>query len=167
MHFSTILYPTDFSEFSRPALAYATDLAKDHQARLIVLHVAETLGPENITYAEATSQPQPAGYRHRLWDQIHEVLPQEELFPREYVLIEGDPASGIVRTAGEKQCDLIVMGSHGRSGIHRWLEGSVSEKVVRLAPCPVLVVKPWRQPKPIPIDKGTELHPHDLSETQG
>jgi universal stress protein A len=167
MHFRTILYPTDLSNISQEAFPYATDLAKDHHARLIILHVVETLGPENVTYAEAVSQPQPAGYRHRLWDQLHQVQPQTNVFPVEYMLIEGERAAGIVRTAAEKQCDLIVMGSHGRSGIHRWLEGSVAEKVVRLAPCPVLVIKPRSETTTDSVEKGTELHPHDLSETKG
>src|SRR5438094_602322 len=61
-----ILHPTDYSESSSYALQIAADLARQLQAKILILHVAETLGPENVTFGEATSQLEPASYRHRL-----------------------------------------------------------------------------------------------------
>ena len=164
MHLQTILHPTDYSDVSQVALAYAVSLAHDHRARLVILHAVETLGPENVTYGEAVSELQPAGYRKRLLDDLHQIRSPDPQVPVEYVVAEGEPAAEIVRVAGEKNCDLIVMGSHGRSGVRRWLGGSVAEHVVRLASCPVLVVKGPAAQRPSPHDTGTELHPAELSE---
>ena len=141
MQFRTILYPTDFSEPAQEALPYAIRLAQDSGACLIILHVVETLGPENVTYGEATSLPQPAAYRDRLRQDLRQI-PIPDPQPRvEYLLREEDPVTAILRTAAERDCDLIVIGSHGRHGLRRLLEGSVAEQVVRGAACPVLVVK--------------------------
>ena len=162
MRIATILVPTDYSPLSMLAMDYAADLARDHQGRLIILHVVETLGPENVTYGEAASGVQPAGYRRRLWDELHKVRIAMSDLPLDYALIEGDPAGGIIRTAAEKLCDLIVMATHGRSGLHRLLEGSVAEKVVRGARCPVLVVKTPAPATPSPSLAGSDLHPEIL-----
>jgi universal stress protein A len=137
-----ILHPTDFSECSWYAFHIAVDLAKEHHALLLVLHVAETLGPENITFGEATTQLQPDAYQHRLWDEFRRQIPA---LPAEVVvrplLAEGDAANAIDRTAREQHCDLIVMGTHGRTGLDHLLMGSVAERVVRHVACPILIVK--------------------------
>jgi nucleotide-binding universal stress UspA family protein len=164
MHLQTILHPTDFGEAAEAALRYAVALARDYGARLLILHVVETLGPENVTYGEAVSRPQPETYRQRLWADVHSVHSPDPLIPLEYVLGEGDPATTIARVARERHCDFIVLGSHGRRGWKRWLEGSVAEKVTRLAPCPVLVVKHAMTPQLVPPDE-TELHPQSLVES--
>jgi universal stress protein A len=166
MQLKVILCPTDFNHPSGAALTYAAALAHDHHARLIVLHVVETLGPENVTYGEAVSQRQPAAYRQRLWDDLHQVKSPDDQVPVEYAMMEGEPASAIVRFAAERGCDLIVMGTRGSSGIRRWLEGSVTEQVVRGSPCPVLVVKSPHPPGQSPPRTRTELHPYRLSETE-
>jgi universal stress protein A len=141
MRFKTILYPTDFSDPAREALPYAVKMAQDWGAHLIVLHAVETLGPENVTYGEATSQVQPAAYDQRLRDDLERIqLPDPHLHV-EYVLSEDDPVKAILRTALERDCDLIVIGTHGRQGLRRLFEGSIAEQVVRGATCPVLVVK--------------------------
>ncbi len=141
MQFRTILYPTDFSEPAQEALPYAIRLAQDSGACLIIVHAVETLGPENVTYGEATTLPQPAAYRARLWQDLRQI-PIPDPQPRvEYLLREEEPVTAILRTAAERDCDLIVIGSHGRHGLRRFLEGSVAEQVVRGAACPVLVVK--------------------------
>jgi nucleotide-binding universal stress UspA family protein len=157
------LHPTDYAETSRPALEYAVGLARDYQARLLLLHVVDSLGPENATYGEAVSEPQPEGYRQRLWEELHRWPLPEPHGPVEYLLAEGDPVEAIVRVAGERGCDLVVMGTHGRHGLKRLLAGSVAEEVVRDAPCPVLVVKsaPPRRPPP---QERTEMHPGVLTE---
>jgi nucleotide-binding universal stress UspA family protein len=141
-HPHRILHPTDFSDSSAYAFDVACDLARQHQAMLLVLHVVETLGPENVTYGEAVTQLQPEGYRQRLWEELNRMTPRApEGITMRHLLTEGDAAEEIRRVAEKHQCDLIVMGTHGRTGLDRLLMGSVAEKVVRLAPCPLLVVK--------------------------
>jgi universal stress protein A len=141
MQMRTILYPTDFSEPAREALPYAVKMAQDWGARLIILHAVETLGPENVTYGEAVSQVQPAAYQQRLWDDLRQIQIPDQQLRVECLLSEGDPVTAILRTAAERDCDLIVIGSHGRHGLRRLFEGSIAEQVIRGATCPVLVVK--------------------------
>ena len=136
-----ILHPTDYSESSAYALRIATDLARQHQASIIILHVAETLGPENVTFGEATSQLEPAAYRRRLEEDLRQQVAAPPGISVEYLLAEGDVAQEIQRVAQERDCDLIVMGTHGRTGLSHLIMGSIAEKVVRLANCPVLTTK--------------------------
>ncbi len=137
-----LLHPTDFSDYSTRAFSIAVGLARQHRATIVVLHVADTLGPENVTYGEAVSQLEPEGYRQRLQADLRRVaLPDEAGVPVQHLLVEGEPAAEIVRVAREHQCDLIVMGTHGRTGLQRLLMGSIAEQVMRRAPCPVLTVK--------------------------
>jgi nucleotide-binding universal stress UspA family protein len=137
-----ILHPTDFSPCSECAFQIAVDMAKEHQATLLVLHVVETLGAENVTYGEAVSQMQPEGYHRRLWEDFCRKIPAVAaaitVLP---LLAEGDPANEIDRISRARHCDLVVMGTHGRTGLEHLLRGSVAERVVRYVPCPVLVVK--------------------------
>ena len=72
---------------------------------------------------------------------LEAVVPTDPTVPYEHRLITGDPATAIARLAEEEQADLIVMGTHGRTGLTRLLMGSVAEAVVRRAPCPVLTYK--------------------------
>jgi nucleotide-binding universal stress UspA family protein len=164
----TILHPTDYTEEARMALAYAARLALVHHARLVLLHVVDTLGPERLTYGEAVSERQPEGYRRRLWEEFHsQVSLPASLGDVELVLREGDLVEGIVRTAAERGCKLIVMASHERSGFERWLLRGTAEKVLGRASCPVLIVKRPGTPKQIAPDADTELHPHCLSQRLG
>jgi nucleotide-binding universal stress UspA family protein len=137
-----ILHPTDFSPCSEYAFQIAVDLAKENQATLLVVHVVETLGAENVTYGEAVSQVQPEGYHHRLWEDFCRRIPSvAAAIQVKPLLAQGDPAKEIDRIARAEQCDLVVMGTHGRTGLEHLLMGSVAERVVRYVPCPVLVVK--------------------------
>jgi universal stress protein A len=140
-HPRLILHPTDYSESSGYAMQIAADLARQHQARIIILHVAETLGPENVTFGEATSQLEPTAYRRRLEEDLRQREPAPQDVSVEYVLGEGDTAQEIQRVAQSRGCDLIVMGTHGRTGLTRLVMGSTAEKVIRRAPCPVLTTK--------------------------
>lgn len=134
-----ILVPTDFSATSDAALRYGVELARTFHARLHLLHVPEH--PSEAAKAEypiglfETAQKVAAErLGHLLTDQE-----TRELRP-ECALRSGTPYHEIVRYADERQIDLIVIGTHGRSGVARVLIGSVAEKVVRKAPCPVLTV---------------------------
>ena len=138
----TILHPTDFSEHSDYAFRLACSLARDHGSLLIVLHVLER---PVLTYAgvmTAPPPPPPSGEeRKAAGDRLHKMKPPVLAISVEYLIEEGDPATGIWQVAQERRCDMIVMGTHGRRGLGRLLMGSVAEKVVRKASCPVVTVR--------------------------
>lgn len=135
----SILHPTDFSEPSRSAFRLACSLARDSGAHLVALHV---IPPPVMFTGEGVLLPPPPAQD---WDGMQERLQQlTSLDPKvhlEHRLAQGDASSEILRAAMELQCDLIVMGTHGRTGLGRLLMGSVAEQVLRRAPCPVLTVK--------------------------
>ena len=134
----TILHPTDFSERSRYALQLAAALARDHGARLLLLHVVELPA---MAYAEAALVADPAAFlveAHRKLNQVPVPLPPGRVERR---VALGEAVTEIVAVAEEAPCDLIVIGTHGRTGLRRALLGSVAEQVMRRAPCPVLTVK--------------------------
>ena len=163
MHPKKILHPTDYSESSRPALAEALNLAREHQAGIVLLHIVDSLGPEQLTYRESVSADQPSAYRQQLFDQLRHVLPAGTQLHVDYVLSEEEPVTAILRTQDELRCDLIVLGTHGTTGVRRWFNGSVAEEVVRRAPCPVLVVKAEHPAEPLPPLRPTPLHPGRLT----
>jgi nucleotide-binding universal stress UspA family protein len=133
-----ILHPTDFSEAAQAAFRLAGALARDHGARLIALHVV----PPPVTVAEMEMVfLAPEGYRYELRAKLPTLQPGGPGVPMEYRLEAGDPATEILRVAREVPCDLIVLGTHGRTGLTRLVLGSVAEEVLRKAPCPVLTVK--------------------------
>ena len=134
----TILHPTDFSSPSRHAFALACSLAKDHGARVIVLHVVP---PAPAIAMEGFVPPEPESERDRLAEMLWQIVPADPQVRVEHQLSDGNPAREILRVAQEHKCDLIVMGTHGRTGLSRLLMGSVAEHVVRKAACPVLTVK--------------------------
>lgn len=137
-----VLHPTDFSECSTLAFQVAVDLAQQNQATLIVLHAVETLGAENVSFGEAQTQLEPEAYRQRLMDEIRRIVPPPgSSIPVEHVVVEGEPAEQIDRFAADNKIDLIVMGTHGRTGLARLLTGSVTEQTLRRTPCPMLVVR--------------------------
>ena len=166
--FQTILHPTDYTPDSRATLCSAANLALYHQARLVILHVVDTLGPERITYGEAVSQRQPEGYRRRLWEEFQrQVRLPSDLKDVELVLREGDPVEAIVHTAAEHRCNLIVLARHERSRFEQWLFRRTTEKVVGRASCPVLVLRVFGTPEQHAPDTGTDLHPLCLSQKLG
>jgi nucleotide-binding universal stress UspA family protein len=137
LRIGTILHPTDFSPLSGHAFHLACSLARDHGGQVIVLHVAE---PPIVGYGDAMTPP-PEGDWNALEEQLWRVQAAGSRAPVEHRLEEGDPVVEILRVAQETKCDLIVMGTHGRTGLAHLLMGSVAEQVVRRATCAVLVVK--------------------------
>jgi nucleotide-binding universal stress UspA family protein len=136
--FQTILHPTDFSEPAGAAFRLACSLAREHGARLVVAHV---LAPV-ISIPELEGMLlAPEEYRDDLAARLRQVKPEDPAVCVEHRLLEGDPARETVRLALELKCDLIVLGTHGRTGLARLVLGSVAEHVLRLAPCPVLTVR--------------------------
>jgi nucleotide-binding universal stress UspA family protein len=137
-----ILYPTDFSSYSNQAYFHAIALAENHGASLTVLFVQS---PDTATPGSAGDE----GYSRSYWrNQLEQIRPTNPEIPVRHVLLAGDPAEEIVRYGRDTGMDLIVMGTHGRTGLERLLLGSVAEKVLRDASCSVLVVK---LPKGIPV----------------
>lgn len=161
--FTKILVPLDGSELAERALAPATTLATPHSGKVILL---------SVTYLQHMFVEEPGGYgfllpedslaktRRELTAYLENLRrtrarPELNFLPR---VLDGDVASCIVDTAASEDVDLIVMSTHGRSGFSRWILGSVTERVLRQAPCPVLVI---RETKPfqhvlITLD-GSEL----------
>jgi nucleotide-binding universal stress UspA family protein len=153
----TILHPTDFSERSEFAFRLACALARDHGARLLVLHVVVPA----VLYGEGMVVLPPESYQRQAEEKLQRLHPYDPKVAVESRVAEGDPTQEILRVAQEANCDLIVMGTHGWTGLGRFLMGSVAEGVVRKAPCPVLTVKmPMPQIKssgePTP-EKGAEV----------
>jgi universal stress protein A len=134
----TILHPTDFSERSEHAFHVACSLARDYDARLIVLHVLES----TVVYGEL-SMPYiaPAGQEESARKQLEQLEVANVSVNLEHQLCEGIPAEEILKVAEASHADMIVMGTHGRRGLGRILMGSVAEEVLRKATCPVLIVK--------------------------
>lgn len=143
-----ILHPTDFSTQSQHALRLANSLAQQHSARLVVLHVAEPQHPPGML----PPSPHSESYYAALRKTLQELQPLDAKVRREKQLADGEPASEILRVAQEIRCDLIVMGTHGRTGLKHLLMGSIAEQVVRKATCTVLTVKaPIQEPQPLSV----------------
>lgn len=173
--FTPILVPVDFSPYATEALRYAADLAEVFHAALIVLHViasdvqvqaapprraqGSTSGVVDVeaatTGAEARAVTEVVVDEHRehLYTTLQNFLPPRlARYPVELRVVIGRPFERIVETAVHDKVGLIVLGTHGRTGLERVAMGSVAERVVRLAPCPVFTVKaatpestPWLQ----------------------
>ena len=147
MEIRTILLPTDFSECGNYALSYAASLARTFKASIICVNVIEPIVP-TVGYSGLTEHMQIADITEQLEDSAERELPKLAEgdvcagLDVEELVVHGEAASEIVRVAADRQVDLIVISSHGRTGLGRILFGSTAESVVRHAPCPVLVVKP-------------------------
>jgi len=143
----TILYPTDLSERSDFAFRVACSLARDYGARLVIVHVAES----PMIFAGEGLVVLPSGAdREGLRERLSQLRPQDPKVEVEHRLSEGDPATEILEVAEETKCDVIVLNTHGRTGLARLLMGSVAEEVVRRAPCPVLTVRiPLPETRPL------------------
>ena len=139
--FSKILYVTDFSESSEYACQYAISIAGKYGCRICVAHVIEP-----FTYADDFGIDYAAQFREmeatagRLLDNAAASMKRTGA-DIEGVLLSGNPSAEIVKFAKDNAIDLIVMSTHGRSGVEHILMGSVAEKVLRKSPCPVLTVK--------------------------
>ena len=138
-----VLVPIDFSATADRALAYAIALAQQLQARLTLLHVLD-ITP--VTMDEMTAGVVTTYLDDLETDAQHLLQASRERVQRaglqgESLLVQGTPTQTIIDTAGEQGVDLIIMGTHGRTGLAHVFLGSVAEHVVRQGPCPVLVVR--------------------------
>lgn len=153
-----ILAPTDLSELSQVGVRYALNLAKAVGAEVTVYHVVSS--EELLWYGEKIKQKIATAATFRPSDSILEkyqsALSQflkgnfSDLIPsvKVHEKVElGSPDENIVEEAKKEGVDLIVISTHGRTGVSHMLLGSVTEKVVRTAPCPVLSIRPWEGQK--------------------
>jgi len=142
---SRILAPVDFSDCSDRALTYAVEMTDKFQAELILLYVVpeiSTLVPDAVM-AVPTVGPDMDEVMKAANESLVKLVATKQLTrlnPRLESRI-GSPAHTIIQTATDDKIDLIVLGTHGRSGLSHFFLGSVAEKVVRGAPCPVLTVR--------------------------
>lgn len=141
----TVLVPTDFSDASESALAYGKALAEKFGASLHLVHVMEDLlahaWAAEVYVASAPNLREEIERESR--QRLETMLPadERERLQAKTALLAGNPFIEIIRYAKANDIDLIVMGTHGRGPIAHMLLGSVAEKVVRKAPCPVLTVR--------------------------
>jgi len=165
MAFTHVLVPTDFSEPANQALVYAVEEATLHHAKVTLLHVLPPHTGTDVYYVTGSPEPAAQGSfdatvggrlgarppaeptvirrdpNEEALTQLHDLIPDGCHDTWEVATAGGHPADAIVRVAQEGHVDLIVMATHGRTGLQHVLLGSVAEKVVRLAPCPVLTVR--------------------------
>jgi universal stress protein A len=153
----TILFPTDFSENAQQAFPLACSLARDRGARIIVLYVM----PPPLGEEQVQARHHPEEYFGSPRNALHKIQASDANVRVEHRLEQGDAARVIAEVARENQAGLIVMGTHGRSGLGRLLMGSVAEQVLRKAPCPVLTVK---LPVPVPRDSAAKSAAGAVSE---
>jgi universal stress protein A len=143
MQIKTILCPIDFSAISANALEYAVFLASHHHAELLILHVVEQLHEfEHYQVLVLTPQELAEKMEEQAYEELNRLTEQiKKTVKVKTVVRQGKPFVEIIKEAREKDMDLIVMASHGRTGVSHMLMGSVAEKVVRKAHCPVLIVR--------------------------
>jgi universal stress protein A len=151
MNVHNILFPTDFSHDNDAALEFASSLAAESGAVLHIVHVddmrdlAAAMADAGYTYASIAELEDRSEVRERL----EEAMPTRPNVRYRHHYLRGMPVAELGKFAEREEMDLIVMGSHGRTGLRRLLMGSVAEGVMRKAPCPVLIVKqPVPQPNP-------------------
>jgi nucleotide-binding universal stress UspA family protein len=136
-----ILHPTDFSDCSQEVFRVACALARDHAARLIVLHA--TAVPD-LAYTGYGAPGSPLGaeqYLAKARQDLEKLQPPDPRLMLERRLEEGDPVTEILRVAVATDAEVIIMGTHGQTGFPHLLMGSVADRVLRKAPCPVLTLK--------------------------
>lgn len=144
-----IMVPTDFSSYSDWAMQYAAMIAKVFKARILLVHVIEPFTysvtdtlkvVDHFVALKTIAEP--------LLDNARKRLVKKGLTV-ETDLLDGVPYRELLQKSRQAGVDMIVMGTHGRTGVEHFLLGSVAEKVVRLSPCPVLTVRPMIRAKGI------------------
>ncbi len=134
----TILHPTDLSDSARPAFELACALARDYSAELVIVHVVP---PARVFAPDGIAVPFPAEEPYEALARLARLHPVDPNVRADHRLLDGDPTEEILKAARVVKADVIVMGTHGSSGLTRLLMGSVAESVMRKAPCPVLTVR--------------------------
>jgi len=136
-----LVVPTDFSDCSEEAIEYAISLARAYQAQVFLLHVMEP--PSYALDFSLTHPGVPAEVKQKLAESIKQSVEKMKKLGinAEGYFVMGVPYAEIIHAAKKHEADLIVMGTHGRTGLTHFLLGSTAERVIQQAPCPVLAVK--------------------------
>lgn len=158
--YTTILHPTDFSASAQAAFPMACALARDQEAKLILLHVRPT--PVVLVGEFGALPADPRETDQAVLAKLHEMAPQNPRFAVEFLVRDGDVPEEIVNVIAREPTALIVMGTHGRSGLSRLVMGSVAEAILRQAPCSVLTVKQPIVKATAPAAAEPALMPDDL-----
>jgi nucleotide-binding universal stress UspA family protein len=139
--FQKILVPTDFSPHAQEAFRVGQDLASATGATVVVFHVFRP--PAVVSDGDRLLSAGARGETKDVWEELRKMQAKDSAVRVEHEVIVADrpDAEHILRIIQERGCDLIVMGTHGRTGLKHLLFGSVTEEVVRRAHCPVMVVK--------------------------
>jgi nucleotide-binding universal stress UspA family protein len=133
-----ILCPVDFSTLGKAAVQTATSLARDRGAKLLIVHVQEPFyeyGNGEFYYGLVDPD------RAELEKMLNAIVPSDPAVAYEHRLIVGNPSEAVLELADQEQVEMIVIATHGRTGVSRLLMGSVAEAIVRKAKCPVLTIK--------------------------
>lgn len=145
-----ILCPTDFSEPSREAIKIASELASHFKSELCLVHIVSPVPilpfPEGIPPTfdiRSYQQELDASSRKALQEVVHQ-MESNQVYSR-FIMVQGDPAHQITDLAREEKPDIMVLSTHGKTEWERLIFGSVAEKVIRLAPCPVLLIPPTHE----------------------
>jgi nucleotide-binding universal stress UspA family protein len=146
--FKRILHPSDFSPASAPALKTAVEVAREHRARLLIAHVLPPVPMVSDVYlATRVHEVLLRGHRAHGQKQLNRLVARAGragVRASGLLLDFGVVYERIVRAAKRQRSQLIVMGTHGRTGLAKMALGSVAERVVTMAPCPVLTVRARR-----------------------
>jgi universal stress protein A len=141
---SRILVPIDFSEYSKQAFRYAVDFARSFSAGIVALYVVEpVIYPADFSFGQVALPSMEAELRSRGLQQLQALIDNEapDDIQARAMVRSGKPFLEIIHAAREEGVDLIIIATHGHSGIEHVLFGSTAEKVVRKAPCPVLSIR--------------------------
>ncbi|MCZ7601308.1 MAG: universal stress protein [Ignavibacteriales bacterium] len=143
-NFKKILVPIDFSDYSKRALRYAIDFAKQFNSELILVSVIEPMiYPADFSMGQVAIPATDQNLTERVETEL-ETLEKNEIgseLKSKRIIKTGKPFYEIIETAREEDVDLIIIATHGHTGVEHLLFGSTAEKVVRKAPCPVLTLR--------------------------
>lgn len=139
----SILVPIDFSDYSKNALQYAASIGRQFGAELLLIYVVEpTISPADFSFGQVVLPNIEKELQERGEIELNELASKQEGVTVKTLVRTGKPFLEIVRTAEEKEIDLIVMATHGHTGMEHLIFGGTAEKVIRKAPCPVLMLRP-------------------------
>jgi len=165
-HLKRILVPTDLSEHADQAIHHAAALAHRTQAELLVLHVVEKFMDHSLLYSDVWPYRKPVGdYYHDLEEKTQQMLEDKiraiggEGIDFRVLVTTGVPSAEIVAASGREKVDLIVIATHGRGGIAQALLGSTTDRVLRKANCPLLVIRSGAEGFVRPVARDPESAP--------
>jgi len=138
-----ILVPIDFSDYSKNALKYAVEFAKNFSAKLFLIYVVEPIiYPADFSMGQVAIPSTDIDIQNRAEEELKKLADEIQTDTQvETIIKTGKPFVEINETAREKDIDLIIIATHGHTGVEHLLFGSTAEKVVRKAPCPVLTLR--------------------------